>query len=114
MASEKVPNVGGELIQFKIVEKAYEVKVPTFVEVRVEVPKYEEVLYEKPVIKEVEYEKPVVKIKDLTKDMQEVIRFEIQRAVAEVIASLKVSLEIPLTRILQVRQGSRIAEDVTK
>lgn len=105
-----MPKPSGELIQFKIVEKEYEVKVPKFVEVPVEVPKYEQVVYEKPVIKEVQYERPVVKINDMTKELKDLIESEIRRVMSEVIATLKLSFELPMPRIVQVtprkREGS--------
>ena len=71
--SKKVENVPlpgatqvSELVQFKIVEQPYEIKVPKFVEVSVDKPVYVNREYEVPVLKEVEYEKPIVNLKDIT------------------------------------------------
>lgn len=113
MAGEKIPMSTGELIQFKIVEKEYEVKVPKFVEVIIDVPKYVEVEYELPKVKMVEYEKPIIRTKDLTEGLKALIKGEIEKALAEVIQGLKISLEIPLTRVLQVRPGGKI-EDISR
>ncbi|MCL6441690.1 MAG: hypothetical protein K6T27_09395 [Thermoleophilum sp.] len=104
------PRVAGELVQFKIVEKEIEVEVPKYVERIVEVPVYKEVEYEKPVCREVEYEKPVLVPKDLTGGLRELIKTEIERCLAEVIQSLKISMEIPMARVLQVRPGGKKEE----
>jgi hypothetical protein len=106
----KEPKIAGELVQFKIVEKEVEVEVPKYVEKVVEVPKYVEVEYEKPVYKEVVYEKPVLAPNDLTKGLRDIIKTEIERCLAEVIQSLKISMEIPMARVLQVRPGGKKEE----
>lgn len=103
----------GEIIQFKIVEKPVEIEKPVFVEKEIEVPKYIEVEYEKPIIKEIEYEKPIIREKDLTNGLRELIKSEIERCLAEVIQSLKISMEIPLSRVLQVRPGGT-SVDISK
>lgn len=99
-----------EIVQFKIVEKEVEVEVPKFVEKEYEVPVYKEVEYERPTIREVEYEKPVVKEVDITAGIREFLKSEIERCLAEVIQSLKISFEIPMSRVLQVRPGPKTVE----
>lgn len=97
----------GEITQITIVEKERIVEVPKFVEVEVTVPKFIEKEYEVPTYKEVVYEKPVIKEKDLTVGLRELIKAEVERGLSEVIQSLKVSLEIPMSRVIQVRPTSK-------
>lgn len=103
----------GEIVQFKIIEKELEIEKPKYVEKEFEIPKYIEVEYEKPVIKEVIYERPIVVDKDITAGIRDLIKSEIERCLSEVIQSLKVSFEIPMSRILQVRSGGQTI-DITK
>ena len=103
----------GELVTFKVVEKPFEVDVPIYVNKEVEVPVYKEVEYERPVIIEKMYEKPVVHEKDITFGIRELVKGEIERALAEVIQGLKISFEIPMSRVLQIRPGGK-SEDVAK
>jgi len=112
MASEKSV---GEIVQFKIVEKEKVVEIPKIVQkvVEIEVPKYVEKIYEKPVVREKIYERPIINEKDLTAGLKDFIKKEVEKALAEVMQSLKVSMEIPMSRILQVRPGGKVV-DVTK
>lgn len=91
------------LTNFKIIEKEVIVEVPKYVDVTVERPKYVDKTYERPVLKNISYERPSIVEKDLTKGLNEIIKAAVERGVAEVMQSLKVSLEIPMGKILQVR-----------
>lgn len=92
-----------ELVQFKIVEKEYEVDVPKYVEVEVEVPKYVEKKYEVPVIFEKKYEKPIIEEKPImTAEIVQHIKTEITRAISEAVADLAFNIELPMPRVMKV------------
>jgi len=94
----------GELVQFKIIEKPYEVSVPNFVPVDVEKPVFIEKKYEIPVITEVQYEKPIVIEKQMTTELTLFIKEVISKAVNEAIANLKFSFELPMPKIMKVER----------
>jgi len=93
-----------ELVQFKIVEKPYDINVPKFVEVTIEKPVYVNRTYEVPVIKEVEYEKPVVSIKDVTEELTRHCKQAIEVALNEAIANLKFTYDIPMPKVMKVER----------
>ena len=93
-----------ELVQFKIVEKPYEINVPRFVEVTIEKPVYVNRTYEVPVLKEVQYEKPVVNEKDITTEMIKFLSKAIEVALNEAIANLKFSYDIPMPKVMKVER----------
>lgn len=103
----------GELVQIKIVEEEKIVEVPKYVEKEVIVPRFVEKEYEIPVYKEVTYEKPTIVEKDLTVGLRALIKAEVEKGLAEVIQSLKISMEIPMSKIIQVRPGGR-QEEINK
>jgi len=102
MADESLKAVT-ELMNFKIVEKPYEVKVPKFVDVEVETPKYVEKVYEVPVIVEKVYEKPIVEEKPImTSEITQHIKTEITRCISEAVADLVFNIELPMPKVMKV------------
>ena len=93
-----------ELVQFKIVEQPYEIKVPKFVEIQIDKPVYVNREYEVPIIKEKEYEKPVVNLKDVTEELTRHCKKAIEVALNEAIANLKFTYDIPMPKVMKVER----------
>ena len=92
-----------ELVQFKIVEKPYEVKVPKFVDVEVEKVVYVEKKYEVPVIVEKIYEKPIIEDKPImTSELVNHIKAEMTRAISQAVADITFNIELPMPRVVKV------------
>lgn len=96
-----------ELVQFRIVEKPYEVKVPKFVDVTIEKPVYVNREYQVPVIKEKEYEKPVLVEKLLNEDILAYVKTAIDKAIRETLAGLTFNFEIPVPKVMKVEKKSQ-------
>lgn len=100
------PKQVNELVQFRIVEQDYEVKVPKFVEVTVDKPVYVNRTYEVPVLKEKEYEKPVLIEKQLNEEILSVVKGAIDKAIRETLAELTFHFEIPVPKVFKVEKRS--------
>jgi len=100
------PSQINELVQFKIVEKEYEVKVPKFVEVTVEKPVYVNREYQVPVLKEKEYEKPILIEKQLNEEILSYVKGAIDKAIRETLAELTFHFEIPVPKVFKVEKRS--------
>jgi len=106
MSDDKSPKSVNELVQFKIVEKPYEVKVPKFVDVTVDKPVYVNRTYEVPVLKEKEYIKPVLIEQQLNEEILQYVKGAIDKAIRETLAGLTFNFEIPVPRVLKVEKRS--------
>ena len=103
MSDTSIPKSISELVQFKIVEKPYEVKVPKFVEVEVEKVVYVEKKYEVPVIVEKTYEKPIIEEKPImTSELIDHIKAEMTRAISQAVADITFNIELPMPRVVKV------------
>lgn len=102
--NDRSPRQITELVQFKIVEKPYEIEVPKYIPVEFEKPVYVEKIYEIPVPREVQYEKPIVNERQMTNELTTFVKEAVTRALNEAIAGLKFSYEIPMPRIMKVER----------
>lgn len=102
--NDRSPRQITELVQFKIVEKPYEIEVPKYIPVEFEKPVYVEKIYEIPVVKDVHYEKPVLHERQMTDEITAFIKDAVVKALNDAIAGLKFSYEIPMPRIMKVER----------